>query len=151
MGCHARGGGLFALPDPRCSPGATNPDVTQANIGSTICHAGWTTTIRPPESVTQPEKLVGMRAYGIAGSPHDYEWDHVIALSSGGAPNSYANFFPELDYPGVSGKSFVLNPKDRLEDLFHRLICSHRLSLVAAQEMEAEDWATAYRHYVKIR
>jgi hypothetical protein len=36
------------LPDPACTPGALNPDVTQASIGSTICVSGWTATIRPP-------------------------------------------------------------------------------------------------------
>ncbi len=62
--CHARGSGLYSLPDPHCTPGALNPSVTQADIGSTICHSGWTSTVRPPESVTEPEKLASIAAYG---------------------------------------------------------------------------------------
>ena len=34
------------------TPGVLNPDVTQANIDSTICVHGWTRTIRPPTSYT---------------------------------------------------------------------------------------------------
>src|SRR5690242_17427199 len=38
------------LPDPNCTPGVTNPDVTQDNLDSTICARGYTKTIRPPVS-----------------------------------------------------------------------------------------------------
>ncbi|HEY1457602.1 MAG TPA: hypothetical protein VGF15_03700, partial [Solirubrobacteraceae bacterium] len=40
--CHARGSGLFSLPDSRCTPGAIDPAVTQANITETICRPGYT-------------------------------------------------------------------------------------------------------------
>ena len=44
------------LPDAKLTPGATNPGITQANIGKTICnnHGGhWTTKkIRPPAICT---------------------------------------------------------------------------------------------------
>ena len=44
-----RGGGAHGIvADPRRTPGVLNPDVTQANIRSTICKHGWTSTIRPP-------------------------------------------------------------------------------------------------------
>jgi hypothetical protein len=61
--CHAIGSGLYSRPDPRCTPGTLNPQVTQATIGRTICRSGWTSTIRPPESITEPEKFASMRAY----------------------------------------------------------------------------------------
>jgi hypothetical protein len=35
------------FPDPSLHPGATNPDVTQESINSTICKSGFTKTIRP--------------------------------------------------------------------------------------------------------
>jgi hypothetical protein len=56
--CHVRGRGrgVFVLPDPRCTPGQVNPNVTQAAIGQTICEANGSRTLRPPESVTEPEK-----------------------------------------------------------------------------------------------
>jgi hypothetical protein len=53
-----------ALPDPRRTPGAVNPAVTQANIDSTICVRGWTRTVRPPERYTESLKRQQMREYG---------------------------------------------------------------------------------------
>src|ERR1700687_1954524 len=44
------------LPDPKCTPGAVDPSVTQDNIDSTICVSGYTKTVRPPVSVTEPQK-----------------------------------------------------------------------------------------------
>jgi hypothetical protein len=62
--CHAIGAGLYSRPDPRCTPGSLNPAVTQADIRQTVCQDGWTDTIRPPESVTEPEKAASTAAYG---------------------------------------------------------------------------------------
>ena len=45
------------LPDPKCTPGATDPRVTQSNIQSTICVPGYTKTVRPSTSVTDPIKI----------------------------------------------------------------------------------------------
>ena len=42
-----------ALPDPARTPGALNPEVTQATIGATICVRGWTQTVRPPQAYTR--------------------------------------------------------------------------------------------------
>jgi hypothetical protein len=54
------GGGEFraqiGLPNPALTPGATNPDVTQDTISTTICVPGWTKTVRPPISYTNPLK-----------------------------------------------------------------------------------------------
>ena len=61
--CHAIGSGLYSRPDPRCTPGTLNPQVTQATIGRTICRSGWTSTVRPAESITEPEKFASLRAY----------------------------------------------------------------------------------------
>lgn len=144
-GCHLRGKGLYVSPDPRCSPGARNPAVTQGNLDDTICRSGYSKSIRPPESVTEPEKLVVMRAYGLRGSPHPYELDHIISLELGGAANSYKNYYPELNYPHPSG--FFLNPKDHVEGALHRLICDRRISLARAQRLIATDWVGALRKY----
>jgi len=75
--CHARAVGAGVLPDPACTPGATNPDVTQASIGSTICRAGYTGTIRPPAAYTSALKRQQIVAYGHPDTnPADYEEDH---------------------------------------------------------------------------
>ena len=139
--CHARGSGLFSLPDPRCTPGAADPSVTQVNIHQTICRTGYTRTVRPPESVTEREKRSSMKAYGDRGPLHDYEYDHLIALELGGAPNDSRNLWPE---PGASP-----NPKDELERRLRLEVCDGRLALRVAQTAIARDWVAAYHRYVR--
>src|SRR5262249_36096106 len=84
--------GLYSSPDRHCSPGALNPAVKQSTIDQTICVSGYTKTIRPPESVTNREKLASMAAYGDTGrSPHDFEYDHIVSLELGGGGNPPRN------------------------------------------------------------
>ena len=106
--------------DPVRTPGVLNPDVTQANIGSTICVAGWTRTIRPPTSYTNELKRRQMREYGVGGSLSDYQEDHLISLSLGGHPTDPRNLWPEP------------NPRatdvDAIEYDLHEKVCSGALS-----------------------
>jgi hypothetical protein len=81
-----------------------------------------------------------MAAYGDAGSPRDYEYDHLIPLALGGAPNDPRNLWPE---PGASP-----NPKDGLELRLAAMVCQRQLSLTSAQSLIATDWVSAYRRYV---
>jgi hypothetical protein len=138
--CHARGNGLYSLPDAACTPGAIDPAVTQGNLAGTICRAGYTKRVRPPESVTAPEKRGSMAAYGDQRSVHDYEYDHLVSLELGGAPNDTRNLWPE---PGS-----VPNPKDSLENRLHRLVCAGQTTLAAAQLAIARDWVAAYHRYL---
>ncbi len=148
--CHARGSGLYVLPDRHCTPGATNPAVTQANIGSTICKAGWSASERPPESVTEPQKRLSLAAYGYydGRSLGTYEFDHLISLELGGAVDSSKNLWPEPDYPGVSTSSYYLNPKDHVEDKLHDWVCDHKISLASAQHIIASNWIAWYRAHI---
>ena len=70
---------------PASAPGAINPAVTQAKLGSTVCVPGWTATVRPPASYTSALKRRQMAVLGEADSAA-YEEDHRTPLSSGGAP-----------------------------------------------------------------
>lgn len=130
--CHARGSGLYSEPDPHCTPGALNPAVTQATIDRTICVSGWTSTVRPPESVTEDEKRASLAAYGDSGPLSDYEYDHLVSLELGGAVNDPRNLWPE---PGNSP-----NPKDAVENELHDAVCDGRMTLAAAQHVIATDW-----------
>ena len=143
--CHARGSGLYVLPDPRCTPGALNPAVTQGTIGSTICRAGWTASVRPAESITEPEKFASMDSYGIGGRASAYEYDHLVALELGGALNDPRNLWPEPDY--TVHPAYYLNPKDYLGRALNRLVCRGRMTLARAQLLIARDWVTAYHEY----
>lgn len=136
--CRAVGRGIYSRPDRRCTPGALNPAVTQADIGRTICRDGWTATVRPPEWVTEAEKRASTRSYGDRHPIWGYEYDHFVPLELGGATNAPANLWPE---PGASP-----NPKDRLENELNREVCDHQLSLAAAQREIVTDWVSLSRH-----
>ena len=139
--CHARGHGVFSLPDPRCTPGALNPAVTQATIGRTICRSGWTGSVRPSESITEPEKYASMAAYGDTGSASGYEYDHFVPLELGGTTNAPHNLWPE---PGASP-----NPKDKVEDYLNREVCDRKMSLSRAQKLIVVNWVKLYRQITK--
>jgi hypothetical protein len=143
--CRAIGTGLYSRPDSRCTPGAVNPAVTQATIGSTICRSGWTKTVRPPESVTESEKAASLAAYGDGGSLSGYEYDHDVPLELGGAVNDPRNLWPEPDYAGFPG--YYLNPKDHLERALNRLVCDREMTLARAQRLIAANWVSAYHRY----
>jgi len=120
-----------------------NPAVTQDTIGSTICKAGWTKTVRPPVSYTDALKHQQMQQFHLPGTPADFEEDHRLSLSLGGAPRDPMNLSPEL---GISP-----NPKDADELAYNRLVCSHRLALVAAQVQFIAKWLAPYPDYKEIR
>ena len=130
--CHAGAGGL--LPDRRCTPGAVDPAVTQANIQSTICRAGYTETVRPPESQTEAFKFgEAYPAYGIPAGTVS-ELDHLVPLELGGA-NDAANLWPEAGP--------VPNPKDSVEAALNTAVCDGQVSLARAQRAIARNWRTA--------
>jgi hypothetical protein len=112
------------------SPGVLNPDVTQANIASTICLHGWTKTIRPPTSYTNALKQKQMREYGVGGSMSDYQEDHLISLELGGHPTDPRNLWPE-PYPRAS-------EVDSIENELNGKVCAGELSLDDAQRKESE-------------
>jgi len=143
--CRRSGSGLYALPDPRCTPGALNPAVRQATIGSTICVDGWTPSVRPPESVTEREKYASLAAYGLGREVWRFEYDHLVPLELGGAVNDPRNLWPELDYARRRG--YDLNPKDQLEYNLKRLVCDGAMRLARAQRLIASNWLRAYRRY----
>jgi hypothetical protein len=129
--CRARHHG--ELPDRSCTPGAIDPAVTQANIGSTICRSGYTTTVRPPESQTEKFKWdIAEPAYG----QHDVsgELDHLVPLELGGA-NDARNLWVEAGP--------IPNPKDAVEDALNNAVCDGKIKLRVAQAAIAQNWLTA--------
>ncbi len=104
-----------------------NAAVTQATIGTTICVKGYTATIRPPTSYTEPLKVAQIAAYGYADTNvADYEEDHVIALELGGAPSSAGNLYPQ---PRSSSGA-----DDALANALHDKVCAGAVTLAAAQD-----------------
>jgi hypothetical protein len=131
--CQARRG---PLPDPTCTPGALNPNVTQDTIAATICRPGWTATVRPPTSYTNDLKRHQIDQYGyLDNALGDYEEDHLVPLSVGGSTSDPRNLWPE---PGASP-----NAKDKVEVDLQGAVCAHQVSLASAQQAIATDWTTA--------
>lgn len=116
--------------DPVRTPGVLNPEVTQANIRSTVCRSGWTRTIRPPVEYTNDLKRKQMRAYRETGPPSAYQEDHLISLELGGNPTDPRNLWPE-PYPRAA-------EMDRIENELNAEVCGGRRTLAQAQERESQ-------------
>jgi hypothetical protein len=140
----------WVLPVSSVTPGSTNPAVTQANIQTTICTSGFTNTIRPPVSYTnklkKQEIAVGgtyffeVATYGAALG--NYELDHLISLQLGGNPTDVKNLWMQ-PYLGNNARK-----KDVVETALKRLVCSNKITLVAAQQAISTNWVKAYNTYV---
>jgi hypothetical protein len=133
--CHAVDGKA----DHRCTPGALNPDVTQATIGATICRPkvagqpGWTDTVRPPVPYTNRLKAAQMARYGESGPIGDYREDHLVSLEVGGAPRDPANLYPQLYADSIK--------KDADERAAHAAICAGRITLKQGQDQLLAKWS----------
>jgi hypothetical protein len=136
-------------PDPIRTPGAANPQVTQRNIGDTICSRRWSTRlIRPPAQYTSRLKRRQLREYGdtvrqaraqlvnpitgkvdttrcVAHSDNMacYEEDHLIPLEDGGDPEDPKNLWPEAYNTLVGGTIMGAHQKDVVEAFVHDEIC----------------------------
>ena len=135
-----------ALPNPARTPGAIDPHVTQANLSSTICVSGYTSSVRPSSSYTRALKISQLASgfgFGNDRLTSHYEEDHLISLELGGSPTSPANLWPE-PYLIANGA----RTKDTLENALHRLVCARIIPLRVAQKAIATNWLAAYSRYV---
>jgi hypothetical protein len=129
-------------PDPKLTPGAFNPAVTQETIKKTICKPGYTATIR---NVSEKTKKEVFKRYGfIEGKykPGDYEIDHFLSLEISGS-NDINNLWPQAYLPKPGARE-----KDVTETHLHKSICSGKLTLGDAQRIMLEDW---YKCYLDIK
>ena len=130
--CHLAANGT--MPDPSCTPGAVNQDVTPdpAVLGRTICRSGWTASVRPTSRESEQLKREVFRRYGITGTSDNlgrYELNHRLPLEAGGAPRDLANLWPEpweqdAQHPlGQAQPGTGAQSKDRIEDRVRASIC----------------------------
>ena len=129
------------MPDSTLTPGEAV--ITDATV---VCRPGYATRIRPNGAAWQRLKEEAYDRYGLRrghrsvvdayGMRHTaYEIDHLVPLEIGGAPTDIRNIWPQ---PIAAARQ-----KDRVENELHSLVCSGRISLVAAQTAIARDWKTA--------
>jgi len=134
-GCRSVNG----LPDPICTPGVSDPRVTQDNIQTTICVTGYTTKVRPSTAYTNALKVEQIKAYGYADTnPTDYEEDHLIPLELGGHPTDPINLWPEP----LTGTN-AATKKDGVENSLHNKVCAGLMTLLAARASIAMNWESA--------
>lgn len=139
-------GRLPGEPNPVLTPGAFNPSVTQATIGSTICVSGWTATVRPPSSYTTGLKIQQIGQYGYSDTrTSSYEEDHLIPLELGGAPSDPRNLWPE-PYSATlpDGRNVGARVKDGLETSLKRAVCAGSITLADARAKIGIHWVHVY-------
>lgn len=129
-------------PDPRLTPGAFNPAVTQDTIRSTICVRGWTATVRPPASYTDALKARQIEAYGYADtSLADYEEDHLVPLELGGSPPDPRNLWPEPRTATLAdGRPSGASIKDEFETALKKAVCAGSMTLARARREIGDHW-----------
>ncbi len=121
---------------------ALNPDVTQSTIQQTICVKGYSSTVRPSTSYTNPIKLRMMRQEGIPESDKsDWALDHRIPISLGGHPRALSN----LQLLTATENS----RKSRIEVKLLCYVCVGQMPLSQAHQEIAGGWQAAYRKYAR--
>ena len=154
-----RVGPSYLYPDPETTPGATNPDITQANIRQTVCSPSWSTaSIRPPVAYTDALKAKQLQASMFKDkTPSHYEEDHFISLELGGNPRDPKNLWPEMwgtpASPLTSKGPFPpeiigAKNKDAVENALHKEVCAGALTLKQAQDIISTDWFKYYRDHL---
>jgi hypothetical protein len=145
--CRLQEGGR--LPDPACSPGGLNPDITPdpALLSRTICKRGWIASVRPKNSDVLKHQV--LLRYGISPTRLNlarYAMDHRVPLEVGGAPHDLANLWPEpweadRQHPdGIAAPGSGAQSKDKIENRTRAAICNGQLSLQQGQQLFLGDW-----------
>jgi hypothetical protein len=135
-----------AFPNGALHPGALDARVTQANIGATICRADWLAGASPTAAFLEDIKRKQLQAEGHAGTPADYDEDHLIPVGLGGDPKDPQNLWPQpweskgarLAPAGAGAES-----KNKVEQKFHDEVCAGTLTLKLARQSIAGNWKLA--------
>lgn len=133
------------LPNSSLTPGATR------NVSmEEVCKPGSANIAR---DVSESVKSQSFKNYGLTKNHTGYCWspdsdegcevDHLISLELGGS-NEITNLWPQ-PYTG----EWNAHMKDRLENKLHKMVCSGKISLKAAQELIANDWIAGYKTFIE--
>lgn len=159
--CHVQPGNR---PDPACTPGLLNSDISVVNGRLVIsvqgrqldfCSSAFSTRmIRPPETYTNPLKLRLMESYGMRHRParqgdlatNQVELDHDIGLEDIGHPYAVGNLWPMPRAKTAPGNQPTGLPgpyaeqKDTIETRVHRLECADPAKAAEYAARLAADW-----------
>ena len=134
------------VPDHERTPGAVNPEVTQDNLQETVCAAGWTEKISPPEAKLEKLKAKQVKQLHLKGPAKNYHEDHLVPLCAGGHPTDPRNLWPQR----VEG-DWNYKVKDQLETAVCKALCSGDLTLEQARSMFLEpDWTKVFLKFYQV-
>ena len=139
--CKVRMSNGFPLPDPDCTPGASNPSLTlkvlrdpnfrtacvRDDASSANAKAGTYEWYRTPH----PEQNKGVK--------QTCELDHLISLELGGA-DTLDNIWPQCGPSGVVLTARYFKQKDMVENYLAARVRTGAIRLADAQKGIAEDW-----------
>lgn len=128
----------------------TTPGDTRQVSMEEVCKPGSANVAR---DVSESEKSQVFKNYGLKGNHTGYCWsadseegcevDHLISLELGGS-NDIHNLWPQ-PYFG----EWNAHMKDKLENKLHKMVCSGKISLKAAQDLISHDWIAGYKTFVE--
>jgi hypothetical protein len=121
-----------SLPDPKCTPGDVFTDVTAKEI----CVSGYSGNAR---NVSDSLKENVYKQYGITHRDiGEYQVDHLISLELGGS-NDISNLWPQAATPLPGYREKITN-----DNFLHEQVCSGKMTLITAQQINATDWVSYY-------
>lgn len=139
--CHTGVSRGLPIPDPKCTPGAIDPTVTEEVLKDsrfrTKCIRDLATSASKKNST-----------YGLYGIQHPdnnthatqtCELDHLVPLELGGA-DTLDNIWPQCGPDGVELSNRFFKRKDAIENFLTRQVKAGNMSLSDAQQGIATDW-----------
>jgi hypothetical protein len=123
-------------PDPTLTPGVV-ASTDEAEVCGVVDGKTYSQRHRQTTAAMKAEVF---KRYGIEKDGREFEIDHRLELSLGGA-DDVRNLWPQ---EGMTHPSF--HDKDRLESRVWRMVCKkHSMSLADAQAIFLGDWIAGYQ------
>jgi hypothetical protein len=140
--CHTTttsGGEL--LPDPKCTPGAINPTLTDSVLKNVAFRTGCVRN----NATSENEKKSTYKWYQTkrprnnVGLTQTCELDHLVPLYLGGA-DTLDNIWPQCGPKGVALDDRYFKEKDKVEYFLGQQVREGKLDLATAQKGIVKDW-----------
>jgi hypothetical protein len=140
-GCRTQVKNGYPVPDPGCTPGATNPTLTV----DILRDPAFRTTCVRDNATTATQKA---STYGSYSVPHPQdnrgvmqtcELDHLVSLELGGA-DTLDNIWPQCGPSGVVLRERYFKQKDMVENYLAKQVRDGLMKLKDAQDGIAKDW-----------
>ena len=139
--CVTRTSNGFPLPDPTCTPGASNPTLTT----EVLQNPEFRTECVRNDATTESQKAETYKWYNIphpdpnTGAMQTCELDHLISLELGGS-DQLENLWPQCGPPGVVLVERYFKQKDTVENYLAKQVKDGLIDLGEAQKGIATDW-----------